>query len=67
MQAFAWNCMNQALDAKGEAVAVETVRREYRCQGTGADRSVRAKKARNGAGATGSGQTVGSTKQLATG
>jgi len=26
MQAFAWNCMNQALDAKGEAVAVKTVR-----------------------------------------
>jgi hypothetical protein len=28
MQAFAWNCMNQALDAKGEAVAVKTVRRD---------------------------------------
>jgi hypothetical protein len=26
MQAFAWNCMNQALDIKGEAVAVKTVR-----------------------------------------
>jgi hypothetical protein len=35
MQAFAWNCMNQALDAKGEAVAVKAVRREYRCQGLG--------------------------------
>ena len=35
MQAVAWNCMNQALDAKGEAVAVKTVRREYRCQGLG--------------------------------
>jgi hypothetical protein len=29
MQAFAWNCMNQALDAKGEAVAVKAVRRKY--------------------------------------
>ena len=28
MQAFAWNCMNQALDAKGEAVAAKAVRRE---------------------------------------
>jgi len=33
MQAFAWNCMNQALDAKGEAVVVKAVRREYQCQG----------------------------------
>jgi hypothetical protein len=29
MQAFAWNCMNQALDAKGEAVAVKTVRADF--------------------------------------
>ena len=29
-QAFAWNCRNQALDGKGEAQAVPTVRREYR-------------------------------------
>ena len=35
MQAVVWNCMNQALDTKGEAVAVKAVRREYRCQGLG--------------------------------
>jgi hypothetical protein len=34
-QAFAWNCRNQALDAKGEAQAVPTVRREYRCKRLG--------------------------------
>lgn len=34
-QAFVWNCMNQALDAKGEAVAAKAVRREYRRQGLG--------------------------------
>jgi len=30
MQAFAWNCRNQCADAKGEAQAAKTVRREYR-------------------------------------
>jgi hypothetical protein len=34
-QAFAWNCRNQALDAKGEAQAAPTVRREYRCKRLG--------------------------------
>jgi hypothetical protein len=34
-QAFAWNCRNQALDAKGEAQAAQTARREYRCKGLG--------------------------------
>src|SRR5690242_3884718 len=29
-QAFAWNCRNQALDAKGEAQAAQTARRDYR-------------------------------------
>jgi len=29
MQAFAWNCVNQALDAKGEAVAVKIVRADF--------------------------------------
>ena len=35
MQAFAWNCRNQSLDAKGEAEAAKTARREYRSQGLG--------------------------------
>jgi hypothetical protein len=35
MQAFAWNCRNQTLDAKGEAEATKTARREYRSQGLG--------------------------------
>ena len=34
-QAFARNCRNQALDAKGEAQAAQTVRREYRCKRLG--------------------------------
>ena len=34
-QAFMRNCRNQAPDAKGEAQAVETVRREYRCRELG--------------------------------
>jgi hypothetical protein len=29
MQAFARNCRNQSSDAKGEAQAAKTVRREY--------------------------------------
>jgi hypothetical protein len=44
MQAFAWNCMNQALDAKGEAVTVKAVRQELPMPRTGADRSVGAMK-----------------------
>ena len=31
MQAFARNCGNQSPDAKGEAQAAKTARREYRC------------------------------------
>jgi hypothetical protein len=34
-QAFVWNCRNQALDAKGEAQAANTARREYRNKGLG--------------------------------
>lgn len=34
-QAFARNCRNQAPDAKGEAQAAETARREYRSRGLG--------------------------------
>jgi hypothetical protein len=29
MQAFAWNCVNQALDAKGGAVEVKIVRADF--------------------------------------
>jgi hypothetical protein len=35
MQAFARNCRNQSPDAKGEAQAANTVRREYRRRGLG--------------------------------
>lgn len=35
MQAFAWNCRNQTLDAKGDAEAAKTARLEYRSQGLG--------------------------------
>jgi len=35
IQAFAWNCRNQTLDAKGDAEAAKTARPEYRCQGLG--------------------------------
>ena len=35
MQAFAWNCRNQSLDAKGEVEAAKTAKREYRSQGLG--------------------------------
>ena len=34
-QAFVRNCRNQALDAKGEAQAAKTARREYRSKGLG--------------------------------
>src|SRR5215831_18474487 len=53
--------------AKGEAQAAKTARREYRRRALGADRSVIAKKARNGAGAKGSGQAVVCSEQLETG
>jgi hypothetical protein len=35
MQAFAWNCRNQTLDAKEDAEAAKTARSEYQCQGLG--------------------------------
>ena len=44
-QAFAWNCRNQALDAKGEAQAVPNREARVPMQETGADRSVRALRA----------------------
>jgi hypothetical protein len=34
-QASMWNCGNQCTDAKGEAQAVETARRVYRCSALG--------------------------------
>ena len=35
MQAYARNCRNQSPDAKGEAQAAKTVRREYQRRGLG--------------------------------
>jgi hypothetical protein len=41
-QAFAWNCRNQAPDAKGEAQAKKPRGESIPMQGSGADRSVEA-------------------------
>ena len=35
MQAFAWNCGNQALDAKGEAQAITIARRDTEAKAWG--------------------------------
>ncbi len=45
MQAFAWNCRNQSLDAKGEAEAAKNCEARVPKPGLGADRPVRAVKA----------------------
>jgi hypothetical protein len=37
MQAFAWNCRNQSLDAKGEAEAAKTARPKLPMRRLGAD------------------------------
>src|SRR3981081_3258502 len=54
-------------DAKGEAQAANNRKARVPTRSTGADRSVLAKKARNGAGAKGSGQAGVRSKQLETG
>jgi hypothetical protein len=66
-QAFAWNCGNQTPDAKGEAQAEKTARREYRCRGLGRTDLYERGWPCNGAGAKGSGQVVVFLNQLETG
>ena len=65
-QAFAWNCGNQTPDAKGEAQAEKTARREDRCRGLGRTDLYERGWPCNGAGAKGSGQVVVFLNQLET-
>src|SRR6202790_1480571 len=66
-QAFAWNCRNQALDAKGEAQAAPTVRRENRCKRLGRPDPYERWGPCKGVGAKGSGQVVVLLNQRETG
>lgn len=65
--AFVRNYGNQCVDVKGEAQVAETTRREYRCETTGADQLVRARKAGNAAGAKELNQVETLLVQLETG
>src|SRR5450759_2219715 len=67
MQALAWNCRNQSFRCEGRNPSGENREARVPTRSTGADRSVVARKARNGAGAKGSGQAVVRSKQLETG
>ena len=67
MQAIARNCRNQSLRCQGRSTSGNHREARVPMRSTGADRSVRAMKARNGAGAKGSGQVVVRLQQLATG
>jgi hypothetical protein len=67
MQAMAWNCRNQSLRYQGRSPSGDNREVSVPMRSTGADRSVIARKARNGAGAKGSGQVVVRLPQLATG
>src|ERR1039457_5013178 len=67
MQAVARNCRNQSLCCQGRSPSGENREASVPMRSTGADRLAVAKKARNGAGAKGSGQAVVRAKQLATG
>ena len=67
MQAMAWNCRNQSLRCQGRSTSGDNREASVPMRSTGADRSVLARKARNGAGAKGSGQVVVRLPQLATG
>ena len=58
MQAVAWNCRNQSFRCEGRSPSGENREASVPMRSTGADRLVRATKARNGAGAKGSGQAV---------
>ena len=62
MQAVAWNCRNQSLRCQGRSPSGENREARVPMQSTGADRLVGAMKARNGAGAKGSGQVVACTE-----
>jgi hypothetical protein len=66
-QAFTWNCRNQTPDAKGEAQAAKTARREYRGRGLGRTDPYERGWLCNGVGAKGSGQVVVFLNQLETG
>ena len=67
MQAMAWNCRNQSLRCQGRSPSGANREARVPMRSTGADRFVLAMKARNGAGAKGSGQVVVRLPQLATG
>jgi hypothetical protein len=67
MQALAWNCRNQSFRCEGRSSSGENREARVPTRSTGADRSVVARKARNGAGAKGSDQVAVSSAQLATG
>ena len=67
MQALSWNCRNQSLRCQGRSTSGEDREASVPKRGTGTDRSVGAMKARNGAGAKGSGQVGWPSSQLATG
>ena len=58
MQAMAWNWRNQSYRCQGRSSSGQSCEARLPMQGTGADRSVVATKACNGAGAEGSGQLV---------
>ena len=58
MQAVACNCRNQSLRWKGRSSSGQNRKASVPMRSTGTDRLVGAMKARNGAGAKGSGQAV---------
>lgn len=66
-QAFVWNCGNQSFRCQGRKPSGRNHKARVPMRSTGADRSVRAKKAGNAAGAKGSSQVVVFVVQLATG
>ena len=67
IQAVARDCRNQSLRWEGRSPSGQNREARVPKRGTGADRLVVAMKARNGAGAKGSGQAVTGAKQLETG
>lgn len=67
MQAIVRNCRNQSLRCQGRSTSGDHRKASVPMRSTGADRSVGAMKARNGAGAKGSGQVDVRLQQLATG
>jgi len=67
MQAMARNCRNQLLRCQGRSTSGDNREASVPMWSAGADRFVLARKARNGAGAKGSGQVVVRLPQLETG